>query len=185
MGGEGQTSGTTNGYVATIERSGATIEIKTINWKQDRHAILAIEQAAFDAPVRSDEEDFQEQLEKGSGILIYHEGEPAAYAIMVPLENADYRECLQDPHRNLGDTIYMESLVVKSRTTPLILRRLTRSLLEALKEKRAQRITMHVQTNTPWYQFLLRAGAKELCRYDNWQGWEKTYAYLELAVPKK
>lgn len=158
-----------------------TIEAREILWPRDGQAVLVIEKAAFASEMQSGEEDLRKQVEKGFGVVIYNNSWPAAYAIGFPLEQANYHDCLKDPHRHRRNTAYMESLAVDPLQSPHMFRRLARNLVRVLKERGFQRMTMHVEINNPWHQFLMRAGSRELDRYNGWQGWERTFAYLELS----
>lgn len=159
-----------------------SIEVKQLNWAQDQQALLTIEQAAFEPDMRSDALDLEEQANNGFGFVVYNEGRPAAYAIAIPLEQADYEGCLTDPNRSLGNSAYVESLAVVPSEPALILRRLTRNLSVTLRERNFQRVTMHVEERSPLHQTLVNLGAEEMNRFDNWQSWGKCFVYLEFQL---
>lgn len=159
-----------------------TIEARNVGWQRDRDALLAIERASFRVEMQSDEEDLKKQVEKGFGIVIVDGEKPLAYAIAYPLEQSNYPGCIEDSNRGLGNTAYMESFAVVPGESPLLFRRLGRSLVNSLLERGFQRLTMHAEVDTSWYQFLTGLGSKELGRFDDWQGWGETFAYLELSM---
>jgi len=157
------------------------ITVEAIDWTRDRSDVLRIEYVAFPANMRSNEFDLANQLKKGFGLLARRSGckNPVGYVIAMPLEQACYQGCSTD--RSEKKTAYIESLAITpSERTALL--RLTRDLFDRLEQKGYERVTMHVETDSNLHNTILGIGGKELVRFDNWQGWRKNFAYLEISL---
>ncbi len=158
------------------------IIVKEINWKEDSAAVLSIEETAFPEHITSGLEDLMEQAQKGFGFIAYHDNLPVGYFIGMPLDKAHYGGCYNDIDAKGGNSAYIESLAVVPFSDERIFAVMLTKLRSYLKEQSYKKIKMHTQLYGNLYQTLLRLGAKELGTFDNFMGWEESYAYLEIKI---
>lgn len=159
-----------------------SLKIKQIDWKRDKESLLSIERSSFGS-IASDENDLSKQIDKGFGFIVFDGLQNAlGYIIAIPLEKAPYKGCTEDMSRNRSYTAYVESLAIKQGATPATLLRLVIKLGNELESRRYRRMTMHVESDSKMYRVLTNLGARELCNFNNWMGWGKTFNYLEMPL---